>query len=256
MPKAAQEPSNHTALIPEESAVRVFVEQGRLRVVGEIPVVSNKAELEAFVSEINVKLLGDNKKPRRPSFALLTKELTEAEAAIYIGHSKSFLKKCRIYGGAGGHTRGPKFTRDTKRCIRYPIEELDKWLANRTRYETNCEAAGLAYKLAASRGLLPGAAVFLPEHHTFMEATALYFLMPLGASLPFGIFWSKDTRRKAVCLVLAFLAAYALPPISLIGIINPLMASGAIFRGWGVCRYSRRAGDLHVSRPQARGHEL
>ncbi|MDR3281253.1 MAG: hypothetical protein LBT23_12180 [Synergistaceae bacterium] len=141
MPKSAQEQSNHTVLIPEESAVRVFVERGRLRVVGEIPVVSGRAELEAFVSEITVKLLGDNKKIKRPPFALLTKELTEAEAAIYIGHSRSFLKKCRIYGRAGGHMRGPKFTRDTRRCIRYPIEELDKWLANRVRYETNCEAA-------------------------------------------------------------------------------------------------------------------
>jgi hypothetical protein len=141
MPKAALEQSNHASLTPDESAIRVFVEHGRLRVIGEIPVVSNKAELEAFVSEINVKLLGDNKKPRRPSLALVTKELTEAEAAIYIGHSRSFLKKCRIYGAVGGHTRGPKFTRDTRRCIRYPIDELDKWLANRTRYESNCEVA-------------------------------------------------------------------------------------------------------------------
>jgi hypothetical protein len=139
MPKAAQEQSNHTALTPDESAVRVFVEHGRLRIVGEIPVVSNRAELEAFISEINVKLLGDDKKPKRPSFALVTKELTEAEAAMYIGHSRSFLKKCRIYGGVGGHTRGPKFTRDSKRCIRYPVDELDKWLAKRTKYETNCE---------------------------------------------------------------------------------------------------------------------
>jgi hypothetical protein len=91
----------------------------------------------------------------------------------------------------------------------------------------------LAYKLAASRGLLPGAAVFLSEHHTFTEAAALYCLMPCGASLPFGLFWSKEKKRKAACLLLAFLTAYVLPPFSVIGIINPLMASGAIFRGWG-----------------------
>jgi hypothetical protein len=90
-----------------------------------------------------------------------------------------------------------------------------------------------AYKLAASRGLLPGAAVFLSEHYTFAQATVLYVLMPLGASLPFGVFWSKDGPRKAICLILAFLASYALPPMSLIGIINPLMASGTIFKGWG-----------------------
>jgi hypothetical protein len=129
-------------LAPGGNAVRVFVERGCLRIVGEIPVASDRAELEAFVSEINVRLLGDGRKPKRQPFALSAKELTEAEAAVYIGHSRSFLKKCRIYGGTGGHTRGPKFTRDTKRCIRYPIEELNKWLNNRARYETNCEAAG------------------------------------------------------------------------------------------------------------------
>jgi hypothetical protein len=139
MPKMAQEQSNYASLTHEESAVRVFVERGRLRIVGEIPVFSDKAELEAFVSEINLKLLGDDKKPKRAPLSLATKELTEAEAAIYIGHSRSFLKKCRMYGGIGGHTRGPKFTRDTKRCIRYPIDELDKWLTNRAKYETNCE---------------------------------------------------------------------------------------------------------------------
>jgi apolipoprotein N-acyltransferase len=91
----------------------------------------------------------------------------------------------------------------------------------------------LAYKLAASRGLLDGAAVFLSEHHTFVEAAALYFLMPFGASLSFGVFWSTDRKQKAICLVPAFLFAYVLPPFSLIGIINPLIASGAVFKGWG-----------------------
>jgi apolipoprotein N-acyltransferase len=47
------------------------------------------------------------------------------------------------------------------------------------------------------------------------------------------VFWSKDRQRKAICLGFAFLTVYVLPPFSLIGIINPLMASGTIFRGWG-----------------------
>jgi hypothetical protein len=105
------------------------------------------------------------------------------------------------------------------------------WTLASSRYAAF--AVILAYKLAASRGLLPGAAVFLSEYHTSAEAAALYFLMPFGASLPFGVFWDKDGRRKAICLVIAFLTAYVLPPFSLIGIINPLMASGAIFKGRG-----------------------
>jgi apolipoprotein N-acyltransferase len=94
-------------------------------------------------------------------------------------------------------------------------------------------AVMLAYKLAASRGLLTGAAVFLSESHTPVQAAALYFLMSFGVSLPFLAFWSDEKRRKSLCLILTFLTAYVLPPLSLIGVINPLMASGAIFRGWG-----------------------
>ena len=91
----------------------------------------------------------------------------------------------------------------------------------------------LAYKLAASRGLLPGAAVFLSENHTFAQAAVLYFLLPFGTSLPFLIFWDIEKRQKAMGIVTAFFFAYLLPPMSLIGIINPLIASGTIFRGWG-----------------------
>jgi apolipoprotein N-acyltransferase len=91
----------------------------------------------------------------------------------------------------------------------------------------------LAYKLAASRGLLPGAAVFLSEYHTPFQAVILYFLLPFGASLPFLIFWDKDRQQKAMGIVTAFLIAYVLPPMSLIGIISPLIASGIIFKGWG-----------------------
>jgi hypothetical protein len=137
MSNEIQKQNKHAAA--DEGTVKVYVERGCLRVIGEIPVVSNKDALEAFVSEICMKLLGDGKKPKRVSLALRSKELTEADAAIYIGHSRSFLKKCRIYGSIDGFTRGPKFTRDTRRCIRYPIDELDKWLASRAKYETNCE---------------------------------------------------------------------------------------------------------------------
>ena len=91
----------------------------------------------------------------------------------------------------------------------------------------------LAYKLTASRGLLPGAAVFLSEDHTLLQAATLYFLMSFGVSLPFLIFWSEDRKKKAVCLIFAFMITYILPPISLIGIINPLMATGTIFKSYG-----------------------
>jgi hypothetical protein len=105
------------------------------------------------------------------------------------------------------------------------------WALADSRY--TAFAVILAYKLAASRGLLPGAAVFLSENHTFAQAAALYFILPFGASLPFLIFWDGERQQKAMGIVAAFFIAYVLPPMSLIGIINPLIASGAIFRGWG-----------------------
>lgn len=94
-------------------------------------------------------------------------------------------------------------------------------------------AVMLAYFLTVSRGLLPGAAVFLSENHTFIQAAAVYFLMPLGVSLPFLAFWSKNDKKKAICLPIAFLVAFVMPPISLIGIANPLISSGIVFRGLG-----------------------
>ncbi len=50
------------------SAINVSVDKGFLRVIGEVPVVSSKAELEAFVAEINWQLLGDKKCVKTPSF--------------------------------------------------------------------------------------------------------------------------------------------------------------------------------------------
>jgi apolipoprotein N-acyltransferase len=58
-------------------------------------------------------------------------------------------------------------------------------------------------------------------------------MMSLAVSLPFGVFWSAKKPRKAALSVLAFLAAYIAPPISLIGIANPLTASGCLFPSWG-----------------------
>jgi apolipoprotein N-acyltransferase len=105
------------------------------------------------------------------------------------------------------------------------------WTLASSRY--SAFAVVFAYKLAASRGLLPGAAVFLSEDHTFSQAAMLYFLMSFAVSLPFLVLWDSEPELKAMSVISAFLIAYLLPPLSLIGIINPLIASGTIFRGWG-----------------------
>ena len=124
------------------------------------------------------------------------------------------------------------------------------WILADSRY--SAFAVVLAYKLFASRDLLQGAAVFLSESHSPLQAAMLYFFLSFAAFLPFLMFWSNDRRIKALCLIVAMLSAYVLPPISLIGIINPLVTSGTIFKGWGfwgmlviliiytICALSRR----------------
>ncbi|GHV53278.1 hypothetical protein FACS1894216_10970 [Synergistales bacterium] len=90
-----------------------------------------------------------------------------------------------------------------------------------------------AYNLAASRGLFHGAAVFLSDNHTAFEAACLWVVWVFGLSFPFGVFWSDKRKRRAIALVLAFMTTYVIPPFSLIGILNPLAASGWIFPNYG-----------------------
>jgi predicted DNA-binding transcriptional regulator AlpA len=53
--------------------------------------------------------------------------LTEKEAAIYIGMSRSFLSQDRMNGYRAGRTQGPIFMK-LGRAIRYRKGDLDAWL--------------------------------------------------------------------------------------------------------------------------------
>lgn len=55
------------------------------------------------------------------------RSLTEREAAVYIGMSRSFLRQDRMNGIREKRTPGPNFIK-IGRTIRYLKEELDKWL--------------------------------------------------------------------------------------------------------------------------------
>ena len=52
---------------------------------------------------------------------------TEAEAAAYIGMSRSFLRQDRMNGTRERHAEGPSWIR-IGRAIRYLKEDLDCWL--------------------------------------------------------------------------------------------------------------------------------
>ena len=132
------------------------------------------------------------------------------------------------------------------------------WTLARTR--TAAFMVVLVYHLAISRGLAPGARVFLSAYeNTFSNGLILWFLMSLGVALPFGLFWSLKRRLKASCLFGAFLTAYFLPPIALIGVENPMMAAGCLFPGLGwygliflsglylLCAVSRRIALIFIA---------
>jgi len=53
--------------------------------------------------------------------------LTEKEAAIYIGMSRSFLSQDRMNGYRVNRTPGPPFLK-LGRSIRYRKQDLDDWL--------------------------------------------------------------------------------------------------------------------------------
>jgi excisionase family DNA binding protein len=54
--------------------------------------------------------------------------LTVAEAARYIGVSRSYLDKGRCEGALHSRTPGPRYTK-IGGSVRYPLAELNKWLS-------------------------------------------------------------------------------------------------------------------------------
>jgi predicted DNA-binding transcriptional regulator AlpA len=55
--------------------------------------------------------------------------LQEADAARYIGMSRSFLRKSRMDGNRRNHTPAPPYVRVTTRAVRYDIQDLDAWIS-------------------------------------------------------------------------------------------------------------------------------
>ena len=54
--------------------------------------------------------------------------LTETEAAVYVGMSRSFLAISRMEGNRDNRTPGPPFLKVGRRVI-YLRDDLDTWLA-------------------------------------------------------------------------------------------------------------------------------
>jgi hypothetical protein len=116
-----------------------YIEKGYLRIDAKISLANAGEEIEGFINELKFQLLGDKKLKKHQPLNLPTQELNEKDAARYIGRTVSFLRACRYAGKTKKGERGPRYTRGTKRSIRYPVKELDKWLANLHLYSASCE---------------------------------------------------------------------------------------------------------------------
>jgi hypothetical protein len=117
----------------------IHIEKGYLRIDAQIPLASGVEDIETFIHELKFQLLGDKKLKNYRPINLPPQELNEKDAARYINRSVSFLRCCRYAGKTKNGGRGPKYTRGTKRGIRYPVKELDKWLATLHLYSASCE---------------------------------------------------------------------------------------------------------------------
>lgn len=70
---------------------------------------------------------GDPASPRVAEPVLLS----EKEAARILGFSHRTLQAWRVQGG------GPAFIRVSTRCVRYRMEDLERWIADRVRTSTS-----------------------------------------------------------------------------------------------------------------------
>jgi hypothetical protein len=119
--------------------ISIHIEGGYLQISCQIPVVNAGSEIESFIRELKFQVFGDEKVKNEQPASLAPKDLNEKDAAKYIGRTVSFLRNCRYRRGKNAQERGPKYARDSQRCIRYPVKELDKWLENRDLYVACCE---------------------------------------------------------------------------------------------------------------------
>ncbi|MFV8647142.1 nitrilase-related carbon-nitrogen hydrolase [Ralstonia pseudosolanacearum] len=93
-------------------------------------------------------------------------------------------------------------------------------------------AVALAYYLAASRGLPFGVGIFFAASAPALFGWALWLAAGLVNTAPWLLLWSASPRRQAWTLPAALLLT-ALPPVGLIGWVNPLTAAGWWFPGLG-----------------------
>lgn len=105
------------------------------------------------------------------------------------------------------------------------------WGGSRTRWEGL--ALMLGYYLAGARGLPGGAVVFFGDTAPTWWGRAMWLGASMLLCMPFALCWSRHARQRAAGFVLAIVVCLV-PPLGIVGWLNPLLAAGILFpsAGW------------------------
>ena len=106
------------------------------------------------------------------------------------------------------------------------------YLQSRRRLDSLC---AVFYYAAATWSIIPGAQGFFRTGHNFVLPLAIWAALIALGSAPWVGFYS---RRYLPVSAVAALAALALPPLSLVTVVHPLIATGHWFPGtrwFGLC---------------------
>lgn len=104
------------------------------------------------------------------------------------------------------------------------------WGRARSRMEAALLIAG--YYLAGARGLPVGAIVFFGEGAPAWFGWCLWFAANLLLTAPFAVLWSGQGRARPWRFVAAVCVS-AIPPLAIIGWLNPLTVAGMMYPGLG-----------------------
>ncbi len=91
----------------------------------------------------------------------------------------------------------------------------------------------LGYYLAGARGLPGGIGVFFGDSTPWWSGCLLWLMTAILLTLPFLLLWSSRSNGRRVIGFVIALCMSAIPPLGLIGWINPLSVAGVLFPGCG-----------------------
>ncbi|GHV39676.1 conjugal transfer protein TraB [Synergistales bacterium] len=94
-----------------------------------------------------------------------------------------------------------------------------------------------AYYLAGSRGIVRGTYVFFSDG-SYARAFLFWMASTTALAVPWAIMKTKATSKDSLvvqfCNLTAAICLSVIPPLGIIGWLNPMLAAGVFFRGWGI----------------------